>query len=121
MGALKEKPNIEDYLSLDYTTEVRFDPVDKIYVAKIKELKDCMSHGETIQEAFEEIEVAKRLWIETAIDHGFEIPKPKNEEDYSGKFIVRVPKNIHKEITEKAEENGVSLNQWVLSVLAKNI
>lgn len=121
MGALKVKSNVEDYLSLDYTTEVRFDPVDNIYIVKVKELKDCMSHGGTIQEAFDEIEVAKRLWIETAIDHGFDIPKPKNEDDYSGKFLVRVPKGIHKEVAEKAEEEGVSLNQWVLSVLAKNV
>lgn len=121
MGALKEKSNVEDYLSLDYTTEVKFDPVDNIYIVKVKELKDCMSHGETIQEAFDEIEVAKRLWIETAIDHGFEIPKPKSEDDFSGKFMVRVPKGIHKEITEKAVEEGVSLNQWILSVLAKNV
>ena len=121
MGALKDKPKIEEYLALNYTTEIRFDPDDQIYIAKIKELKDCESHGETKQEALEAVEIAKRLWIETAIDHDFKIPVPKEEGEFSGKFIVRVPKGIHKEITEKAEEQGVSLNQWVLSVLAKNV
>ena len=40
---------------------------------------------------------AKLAWIEFALDEkGWEIPKPMEEDDFSGKFLVRCPKAIHK-------------------------
>jgi len=38
---------------------------------------------------------------------------------YSGKISVRVPKKLHRELTEEAKDNGVSLNQFIVYKLAK--
>ncbi len=39
--------------------------------------------------------------------------------EYSGKLMLRIPKELHRQLAEAAKENGVSLNQYALYKLAK--
>jgi predicted HicB family RNase H-like nuclease len=41
-----------------------------------------------------------------------------SREEYSGKFVVRVPKFLHAALAAEAEREGVSLNQLVVVKLA---
>lgn len=41
-------------------------------------------------------------------------------EDYSGKLVVRIPRSLHKELTEAAKVEGVSLNQYILYRIASS-
>ncbi len=43
----------------------------------------------------------------------------KAQREYSGKLLLRIPKELHKALAEAAKENGVSLNQYALYKLAK--
>ena len=43
----------------------------------------------------------------------------KEQREYSGKLMLRIPKELHKQLVEAAKENGVSLNQYALYKLAK--
>jgi predicted RNase H-like HicB family nuclease len=40
------------------------------------DLKGCVAVGETPEEALANLEEARRLWLETAYEHGDEIPLP---------------------------------------------
>ncbi len=40
---------------------------------------------------------------------------------FSGKFVVRVPKSLHRKLSELAEQDGVSLNQWINTALAEAV
>lgn len=60
----------------EYSIFIKYDPVDKIYVASVPELPGCMAHGNTKEQALKEIEIAKELWIETALEDGQPIPEP---------------------------------------------
>ncbi len=60
----------------EYSVFIKYDPVDKIYVASVPELPGCMAHGNTKEQALKEIETAKELWIETALEDGQPIPEP---------------------------------------------
>ncbi len=66
------------------------------------------------------LEISKRMMFESLLAEGVEMPEPKNEDetDYSGKFIVRMPKSLHRSLAERAEAEGVSLNQFVVSLLS---
>jgi predicted RNase H-like HicB family nuclease len=44
---------------------------------------------------------------------GEPIPEPLSTHDFSGKFSVRVPPNVHRELALEAAEAGVSLNRLV--------
>jgi predicted HicB family RNase H-like nuclease len=56
--------------------------------------------------------------LDELIDH---LPEPdvrSSREEYSGKFVVRVPKSLHAALAAEAEIEGVSLNQLVVVKLA---
>ena len=47
------------------------------------------------------------------------IPEPIACRQYSGKFMVRVPPEIHRNLAIKAAESGISLNRVVSSKLSQ--
>jgi len=47
------------------------------------------------------------------------LTRAKTEKKYSGKIAVRLPKSLHKSLAQEAEEEGISLNQFILYKLAK--
>jgi antitoxin HicB len=111
------------YLRLPYTIEVIRDEGEGFsgWFARVVELPGCMTQTETLEELEEMIQEAMRAWIETAIEDDVPIPEPKAEETYSGKFVVRVPKSLHRELVEAAERDGVSLNSFVNSALSRAV
>lgn len=114
---------VDEYLRLPYTIEVIRDDDEEEsgWVARVIELPGCLTQADTFEELGEMIEDAMRLWIETALEDGVEIPEPRPEGSYSGKFIVRVPKSLHHELAEAAEREGVSLNMFVSTALGKAV
>lgn len=112
--------DIHYYLSLPYTRELIPDPEGGWFV-RIKELPGCMSQGDTPEEAIQMIEDAMRGWLEAELRKGSSIPEPRVEEEYSGKFVIRVPKSLHRKLAELAEREGVSLNQWINTALAEAV
>jgi antitoxin HicB len=108
---------IRRHMAVDYPMEVSRDELG--YFVRIPDLPGCESSGETITEAMASIEEARELWIETALDSGGAVPAPRGEGDYSGKFVVRVGKSVHRELVRISAAEGVSLNALVTSVLAR--
>jgi antitoxin HicB len=102
MGKVIVQKHLDYYLNLKYPITITPD-IEGGYVAEVKDLPGCFSQGETIEETYENIEDARRLWIGSAYEDGMTIPLPKTEKGYSGKFIIRVPK---------------SLNQYLVSTLS---
>ena len=62
-----------------------------------------------------------RAWIEAMLEAGRSIPEPQTVESYSGKFIVRLPRSLHRELVQLAEREGVSLNMYVAAALGKAV
>ena len=79
-----------------------------------------MADGETVEQALESLNDAKINWIETALELGRSIPEP-NTEDFSGQLRVRMPKSLHRSLSQIAKEENVSLNQLILYHLSKGI
>jgi len=115
-----ERRDLKFYLNLRYPITMHPDPDDG-YVTEIEELPGCMTQAETLDEAFKAIEDARQLWIKTAYEDGQDIPLPRDMEEYSGKFIVRVPRSLHRNLVRAAKREGVSLNQYIASLLAAGV
>jgi len=111
---------IDYYLSLPYTIELTPEPEGGWFVS-VKELPGCMSQGDTPEEAIQMIRDAMSGWIEVALEDGDSIPEPRELDDYSGKFVVRVPRSLHRDLIETAEREGVSLNQYICMTLARSV
>ncbi len=114
---------VEEYLTLPYTIEVHKDDSDNDtgYVARIIELPGCITQADSFEELEEMVQDAMRAWMESAQEDGMSIPEPRKTEDYSGKFVVRVPRSLHRQLATAAERDGVSLNAYVSTTLAQAI
>lgn len=112
--------NLEYYLSLPYTIEmVREDEIT--WFARVVELPGCMTEGDSPEEVTAMICDAMTGWLELALEDGRPIPEPRRNEEYSGKFVVRVPKSLHHDLVEAAAREAVSLNQYVVAELARAV
>lgn len=108
---------ISDYLNLPYTIQMHPSP-EGGYAVSVLELPGCISQGDTREEALRMIEDAMRAWITTAIEDGEDIPEP-GEDEYSGRFVLRLPRSLHRQLAILAARERVSLNQYVLYQLAR--
>ncbi|MFC0188246.1 toxin-antitoxin system HicB family antitoxin [Fictibacillus aquaticus] len=110
------------YQELEYKIEIN--PLSEEdgggWLASHPDLNGCIADGESPEEAINNLKDAKTIWLMTAIKRGIEIPVPKHTvEEYSGKFTLRLPKSLHRELAETSREEGISLNQYLLSVISQ--
>jgi len=115
---------LDHYLGLNYpiTIDKFFDDDKKEkFVAEITDLPGCSAHAESLEDAITKLEEAKKAWIEVSIERGLEIPEPVSEDDFSGKFLLRIPAKLHKQLVLRANRDGFSLNHYVRKVLESNI
>ena len=113
--------NLEYYMSLPYNKiiqEVHDESGHYIY-GKIMELDGCQSTGDTLEELVNNLTEAMEGHIEVMLENKIEIPEPIKEESLSGKFVIRVPKSLHRRLVMEAEKEGVSLNQYAMYKLAR--
>ena len=54
-----------------------------------------------------------------AKERGEDIPQPSDYNECNGKIALRIPKSMHRRLVMKADEEGVSLNQLLVSYLAE--
>jgi antitoxin HicB len=120
------KRDLRYYMSLPYTIVI--DPIPPEegggYAATIPQLGKYafVGDGETIGEALHDLEQVKQERFEDYLKEGLTIPEPKrDEEEYSGNFVARIPRYLHRELALKAKGNGVSLNQFVVSLLSSGL
>jgi antitoxin HicB len=73
---MSKQKTLEYYLSLPYTIEIIPDIEDGGYVARVKELRGCMTHADTWDELDHLIQEAKEGWLEVALEYGHPIPEP---------------------------------------------
>lgn len=112
---------LREYMKLPYTRLVQEmnDESGHYFYGRILELDGCQSTGDTLDELYESLNEAMEGWLEVKLENNLPIPKPEKKEDYSGKFVVRVPKSLHQRLAIEAEQEGVSLNQLALYKLAR--
>lgn len=117
MDARNKTPNY--YMDLQYTLEVRHD--EDGWFARVLELPGCMTWAHTFEELGPMIEDAQRGWIEDALENGDPVPEPRPDEGYSGKVNLRMPRSLHRDLAHRAEQEGVSLNQVMITALARSV
>ena len=112
------KQDLKYYLNLKYTARIKRNS-DGTYFAEIEELPGCMTEADTKEDVLEMLEDAKEAWLETALERNIVIPEP-SEDEFSGKFNVRVPKFLHRKLAYRAKSEGVSLNTLISTTLASS-
>lgn len=103
---------------LRYSTVLLWSEEDQCWRASHPELPDCTAYGDTPTEALEELAALRVEWLETAQSVGRPVPPPVTER-YTGKFTVRMPRSLHRQLAMRAKAEGVSLNHLVTHLLSQ--
>jgi antitoxin HicB len=93
------------------------------YLIEFPDLPGCMSDGDTVEETIANGVEAKQDWIAAMVATGRPVPAPTAEttDGYSGKWVLRTPKSLHRGLAERARQEGVSLNALALTMLAQGL
>ncbi len=91
------------------------------YYSEILEFPGCFAQGDTVEEAFRNLEEAAKSWLEVAVANGQEIPQPSTNRGFSGRVALRLPRGLHKQAAKAAEREGTSLNQFLLTAIASRV
>jgi RNA polymerase sigma-B factor len=127
VGAPAENPKLGRYLELPYHVAVRSEQqADRSWwSATVEELPGCTARGRTPDEAAHLLRPAMEAWLSAALAEKREIPvpkreasKPKSAAGHSGRFLVRMPSELHEQLARAAEREEVSLNRFVTDALA---
>lgn len=120
------KKDLNYYLGLPYKIEVT--PIHEEegggYMARLPQFGrlGIVGDGDNIEEAIEDLKVNKELRFKQYLDEGLAIPEPEKElDEFSGRFVIRMPKFLHGELSSQAQKNGISLNQYATTLLSMNL
>lgn len=82
------------------------------YLVTFPDLPGCMSDGESIAGAIGNAAEAEAAWIKAA--EKWNKPRPQ-------KLVARLPVSLHHDLTVKANQEGVSLNTLIVSMLSRSL
>jgi antitoxin HicB len=91
------------------------------YLISYPDFNDCVSDGETVEEAIANGRLALKETIAALKQAGHPVPNATKATTVSGKFVARVPKSVHAKLSSQAKAEGVSLNTLVVSLLSEGL
>lgn len=118
-----QQERLHYYMELPYKIEVT--PISAEegggYMAVLPEIgkEAIIGDGDTIEEACQNLREIQEELFSDYLQRNIKIPEPGSSESYSGKFVLRVPKILHKELDLMARQENVSLNLLVNHLLSQ--
>lgn len=102
-----------------YTYRVTWSEEDHEHVGLCAEFPSLSWLAETPEATLKGIRKLVAEVVEDLRAQGETIPEPLAAKDYSGKFLVRVPPDVHRRLAIEAAEAGVSLNRLISAKLSQ--
>jgi len=112
--------SIEDYLKQPYA-RILVPETERGYSAELLEFPGCYAYGETADQAIKNLDNAAFNWIEATMTQGQSVPEPFAENEPSGKYLLRLPRNLHKKAVQMAQKERVSLNTFLIDAVAERV
>lgn len=113
--------NVEQLIKLPYHVQLVHDESSDGqvgWVANVVELPGCLAQGDTPEDASRNIYAAMESWFASMLEDGKPIPPPAEEPSASGRVLLRLPASLHERLAFEARQEGVSLNQLLVGLLA---
>ncbi len=101
-----------------YTYRVMWSEEDEEFVGLCAEFPSLSWLAPSLEKALKGIRsVVKKCTVDMKNENE-ELPLPISTRKFSGKFMVRVPPEVHRHLAVEAAESGVSLNRLASAKLA---
>lgn len=104
-----------------YTYRVTWSPEDEEHLATVAEFPSLSWLSASPSKALAGLISLVGEVIDDMIANGELVPEPISERRYSGRFNVRVPESLHRELALAAAEQGISLNRLISDKLARGV
>src|SRR5471030_1455076 len=91
------------------------------FLISYPDFSECIADGETVEDALKNGKDALKSTIAALKAKDLPVPAPNSGGIASGKFVARVPKTVHAQLTTRAKAEGVSLNTLVLTFIAQGL
>ena len=102
-----------------YTYRVTWSEDDNEYAGLCAEFPSLSWLAKTPEKALSGIRKVVDDVVRDMHNRGETVPEPISSRHYSGKFIVRVPPQVHQKLAIQAAESGVSLNRLASAKLSQ--
>jgi predicted HicB family RNase H-like nuclease len=102
-----------------YLKIVEWSEDDRCYVGTSPGLMIGGVHGDDEAEVYRELCQAVEEWIRICEQDGEPLPPETAGREYSGKFVLRLGAELHKKISIRALQTGISLNAYCVQVLER--
>jgi len=102
-----------------YTYRITWTEDDKEYVGLCVEFPSLSWLAETPEAALKGIRAVVKEVLRDMIKNDETPPQPLSLRSFSGKFVVRIPPEVHRELAIRAAEEGISLNRFISSKLSQ--
>ena len=102
-----------------YTYRVTWSDADNEYAGLCAEFPSLSWLARTPEAALKGIRKVVSDVVEDMSSEGETVPTPIAGKNYSGKFVVRIPPEVHRKLAIQAAESGVSLNRLASSKLSQ--
>jgi antitoxin HicB len=115
------KARVDELMQRPYRMEIRWD--EDYWAVEFPQLPGLVAGAEDWSSLAATVDDAKRAYFEAALEHGDELPEPEDtpSSDVSGKVLLRLPKSLHRQAIREATRDGVSINTWLLTAIAKEL
>lgn len=100
-----------------YTYRVRWSAEDGCFIGTVAEFPSLSWVADDQIAAFEGIRALVCDVLEDMAQSGETAPQALADKEYSGKFMVRIPPEVHRQLALEAAEQHVSLNRLIGSRL----
>lgn len=104
-----------------YLKIVEWSEEDHCYIGRCPDLMLGGIHGPDERNVYSELCDAIEEWISIYEEDGEPLPLATANKKYSGKFNIRVGKELHERLTIEAMKLGESLNSFCVKTLKKRI
>jgi antitoxin HicB len=85
------------------------------WLASFPDLPGCISDGETPEEALRNAAEAESAWLAANKKWG------KTRAEKPARLVARLPRSIHRDLQERANEEGVSINTMMVTLIAHGL
>lgn len=92
---------------------------DQEYVGLCAEFPSLSWLADSAEGALKGILKLVKEIVEDMLSNGETVPQPISTKRFTGKFMVRVPPDVHRQLSLEAAEAGVSLNRLVSAKLSR--
>ena len=103
-----------------YTYRVTWSEEDQEYLGLCAEFPSLSWLAATPEQALEGIRVVVANVVSDMQSTGEVVPEPLATKRFSGRFVVRIPPEVHRRLAVEAAEVGVSLNRLASARLSQS-